>query len=297
LWQFDILSNQLSNQNWQLIDIESYIEGGKTLFSGVFRAGGSGSSFLYYVTSAELQDAIQDMRSIGNELIDFEVIDFAGGTRLYTGVFLPSSDNYSLSYPTNWDNFKLTITALRNQGYELVDLEVSTVDDVDPTGGGGVCIDDQGNEHIATHPDQDGTIDGEIIGTNGDDVIVGSSVRDVIYGMGGNDIICGGYGDDSIDGGSGDDYYISGEGGNDRIRGSEGDDFLFGGTDDDHIEGNSGENVLDGGSGDDRLNGGLSEPGNIIFGRDGTDRCVNLEFGEYQHECELFEGVPELFFP
>ena len=288
-WQFTFLWDQLSDQNWRLVDIESHIEDGKTLFSGAFRAGGGGYGFFAHETLGELYDTQNDMRSLGRELIDFEVIDTASGNRLYSGAFLTSSGNYRLEYGEAWDNFEQTIASMRNEGYELVDLEVSIGGDdvVDPTEGGGgdiepgptggVCFDAGGTEHAATITAQQRNDAGEIIGTPSDDVIVGSSELDMIRGLGGNDIICGREGDDEILGDSDADT-IWGEDGSDTIDGGTNEDaieYIFGGRDDDTLLGSWDDDVLEGGSGQDYLDGGDGEDG--ADGGSETDQCYNAE--------------------
>jgi Ca2+-binding RTX toxin-like protein len=152
------------------------------------------------------------------------------------------------------------------------------------------CIDDLGNEHIATIHGF-----GILEGTNGADVIVGSNGFDQIYANGGVDIICGRGGDDWINGGSGDDYYITGEDGDDIIRGGPGDDYIYGGTGRDQLAGDGEEDVLYGESGGDLLDGGEIEPDNVNYGGDGFDNCINAIAN---HDCEEDTGgFPPIPFP
>jgi len=131
---------------------------------------------------------------------------------------------------------------------------------------------------------------GDIVGTDADEVIAGSSGDDVIHGGDGDDVIYGGDGDDTIYGEDGDDV-IDGGPGADVIDGGDGDDTISyagdtegvdvnlsdanpesggqaegdaisdvenieGGTGDDVLTGDDGSNVLEGGAGEDELYGG-----------------------------------------
>ncbi len=102
------------------------------------------------------------------------------------------------------------------------------------------------------------TRQGNIIGTDGDDVILGSSSADFIDGKDGDDRICGAGGADTIKGGPGNDV-ILGQGGRDKIRGGSGDDFIHGGKGRDTLRGGSGDDVIEGGGGRDKIFGGKGD--------------------------------------
>jgi hypothetical protein len=112
---------------------------------------------------------------------------------------------------------------------------------------------------------------GNIVGTNGDDVIVGGGNAQAIDGGAGNDVICGKGGDDNIRGGSGNDK-IDGGGGDDKIYGEGGNDQIHGGDGNDRMDGGDGSDQIDGEGGkDDKADGGA-----------GTDGCT----AEKQVNCE-----------
>lgn len=77
-----------------------------------------------FTSLGDLVDLPNGVRGVRAELIDFEVIDTAEGTRLFAGVFLRSDNIYRLWYGADWDHFKQRIAEMRDDGYELVDLEV-----------------------------------------------------------------------------------------------------------------------------------------------------------------------------
>ncbi|MBI4261849.1 MAG: PKD domain-containing protein, partial [Actinobacteria bacterium] len=93
-----------------------------------------------------------------------------------------------------------------------------------------------------------------IVGTSGDDTLVGTEGDDVICGLGGNDT-------------------IDGLGGDDVILGGEGDDVLHGGPGKDRVVGGPGVDEIHGDGGADQLRGDDGEPGDLVDGGDGQDRC------------------------
>ncbi|WP_109439549.1 calcium-binding protein [Acinetobacter haemolyticus] len=78
------------------------------------------------------------------------------------------------------------------------------------------------------------SLDGNYIGTNGDDIIEINLGNNRIYGEGGNDKIYGGIGDDRLYGGTG----------HDELYGGAGHDLLDGGEGDDILDGGNGENIF-----------------------------------------------------
>jgi Ca2+-binding RTX toxin-like protein len=86
-------------------------------------------------------------------------------------------------------------------------------------------------------------IDGDIVGTLGDDVLGGGEGDDVISGLAGNDRLSGDAGDDQISGGDGNDVLDGGDG-DDTIDGGAGDDVLVGGAGDDEVDGGDGTDTV-----------------------------------------------------
>jgi len=120
------------------------------------------------------------------------------------------------------------------EGIRVVPMEVTYEEDADHQLTFVVDGEDSDGDAI-DQVEFDVTFDGEgdIVGTEADEVIVGSSGDDVIYGGEGDDVIFGGEGDDVIYGGEGDDILLGGaeevppatdEEGNDIIYGDDGAD-------------------------------------------------------------------------
>jgi hypothetical protein len=137
--------------------------------------------------------------------------------------------------------------------------------------------------------------EGEIVGTEGDDVIEGTEGDDIISslggsdqvnGNGGNDVIClgsgadasgsGGDGVDMILGEGGSDSGLSGDGGVDVVFGGAGADEISGGPGVDFLVGGDGNDTISGGDDDDRLDGGRGRADDLDGGG-GFNICVRGE--------------------
>lgn len=158
-----------------------------------------------------------------------------------------------------------------------------------------------------------GTIEGEIIGSRGDDVfdIVADGVPNnkvqldrgddyfsvtsgehIIEGDRGDDTIMSGEGSDLLSGGRGDDL-LYGQEGDDFVFGNRGDDQLHGGADNDYLHGGRGEDVLRGDTGDDTLVGGRGE--DIFVHAAGDNLTVVHDFEKGKDKIQLeFDGVDDL---
>ncbi len=103
------------------------------------------------------------------------------------------------------------------------------------------------------------SVDGLLLGNDGNDVLVGGS---------GFDQINGGAGDDQITGNAGNDRLIAGLG-NDTVSGGAGDDAIFGTADTNTLNGDSGNDIIFGGEGVDTIDGGAGI--DSIFAGGGND--------------------------
>ncbi len=103
------------------------------------------------------------------------------------------------------------------------------------------------------------SVEGLLLGNDGNDTLAGGS---------GVDRINGGAGDDQIDGGAGMDRLIAGIG-NDDLSGSEGNDTMFGTAGTNTIRGEAGDDIVFGGPGVDTIDGG--EGIDQIFAGSGND--------------------------
>jgi hypothetical protein len=99
--------------------MESYVEGGKSVYTGVSNEGWDAQGIWMFTSLGDLVDKRNEVRGVGAELVDFEVIDTPGGTRFFAGVFPESSYIHQIRYGADWDQFKQRIAAVIDDGYEL----------------------------------------------------------------------------------------------------------------------------------------------------------------------------------
>ena len=116
----------LSNDNFRLVEIETFIENGQRQFLGIFKRG-TGGHYLWNVAGWDNFTAKWNaLHQSGLRLVDMATyVD--GTTRHYVGVFRAGSDQQALWNTTGWDNFTTKWAQLSNQGFRLVDLETHAV--------------------------------------------------------------------------------------------------------------------------------------------------------------------------
>ena len=118
---------------------------------------------------------------------------------------------------------------------------------------------------------------GNIHGTNKNDLVIGSFGDDHVTAKDGNDIVFGLFGDDKIAGDLGDDTMFGGAG-NDTVEGGDGEDFLSGGFGNDVVVGNKGNDEMFGGHGDDLLVWNNGDGSDLMDGGKGYDiQQVNFD--------------------
>ncbi|MBQ2611177.1 hypothetical protein IJF81_02160, partial [bacterium] len=144
------------------------------------------------------------------------------------------------------------------------------------------------------------TGEGEINGTDGNDIIIGSNSNDLINANGGNDTIYGEAGDDIIHAETGRHTIYGGEG-NDTIYG--GDEYgnkLYGGAGDDNIyAGETYGNTINGGEGNDNIFVSTDGFDTVILdancGNDiiylGQNKYVYLKFTDLSNQSELESAI------
>ncbi len=128
-----------------------------------------------------------------------------------------------------------------------------------------------------------GTIPGEVLGDDGDDIIRAhnsASTGNILRGGPDNDIVLGSDFDDKILGDQGNDQ-LNGNGGVDDIFGGTEDDAINGGAGNDRLFGGLGADVLRGDAGDDKLYANNAANDNDfvrdrLFGGAGTDLLVGF---------------------
>ena len=61
------------------------LKGGKTVYTGIFNEGWDAHGLWMFTCLGDLVDKRNKVRRVGAELVDFEVVDTARGTRFFTG--------------------------------------------------------------------------------------------------------------------------------------------------------------------------------------------------------------------
>lgn len=117
---------ELSNDNFRLVEINTFQENGKRQFLGVFKRG-SGKHFLWNVAGWEaFTDKWKELSGNGLRLIDLATYAEAG-SRHYIGVFRAGDDPHFLWSITGWENFTKKWNELGKGNLRLVDLETFPV--------------------------------------------------------------------------------------------------------------------------------------------------------------------------
>ncbi|SMG55913.1 MULTISPECIES: Hint domain-containing protein [unclassified Paracoccus (in: a-proteobacteria)] len=163
-------------------------------------------------------------------------------------------------------------------GYTATGISIREATDLAPGSGATGSPDAPDN---LTASKLEGTLDGKVQGTDGDDLIdanyTGDPDGDVIdggdntgrFGESGSD-------DDYIEAGAGNDTVYAGLG-NDTVYAGAGDDLVYGGEGDDTIYGGDGNDTLYGGPGNDLFYGGYGN--DWMEGGDGDD-IITAEYGQ-----------------
>ena len=179
-------------------------------------------------------------------------------------------------------------TTLYNSGWEGTTLLKTWIDEADDAN-------DAEDEAAITALLEEFNVtstNGNLNGSNADEIIVDGDNGSRIYGMDGNDIIDAGAGNDSIWGGNGNDTLYGGAG-RDSLFGGNGDDTLNGGDGRDNLYGSNGDDTLRGGAGSgDFLNGGSGNDTYLFGAGDGNTTVSNHDTGADRHDVLRFlEGI------
>jgi hypothetical protein len=114
---------ELSKGGLRLVDLESYVIGGKRRFSGVFRSGSGGHGLWVHDSWTEFTDNWKQRSNAGLRLHDFETWT-EGSKRKFAGVYLAGSGGHALWYNDDWHGFREKWQELSKEGLRLVDVEV-----------------------------------------------------------------------------------------------------------------------------------------------------------------------------
>ena len=102
-----ITDNEDPDQQMQLVDMEIYVDKGKTMFAGAYRTGSEMHSLW---VGQDRGDFLRKWQQLVNEqlrLVDLEVYKAAGGSRnLYAGVFMEAPGSYGIKSGSTWEQFQ-----------------------------------------------------------------------------------------------------------------------------------------------------------------------------------------------
>ncbi len=152
---------------------------------------------------------------------------------------------------------------------------------------------------VCERPEARVSVNGELVGTPGNDVLCGGPAADRINGLGGvdwiigragNDFLIGGDGDDVIFGGDGDDTVDAG-GGNDIVDVGNGSDTVTGGSGDDWLLLGAGSDRFDAGEGDDDVRAGGSSSGHLGTGIDVFEGGPGIDVVNGGAEYDYLDGA------
>ena len=116
---------ELSKGGLRLVDLESYVIGGKRRFSGVFRAGSGGHGLWVHDSWKEFTDNWKQRSDAGLRLHDFETWT-EGSKRKYAGVYLAGSGGHGLWVHDSWKEFTDNWKQRSDAGLRLHDFETWT---------------------------------------------------------------------------------------------------------------------------------------------------------------------------
>ena len=113
---------ELSEDGLRLIDLESYVIGGRRRFTGAFRAGTGGHALWVDDDWKGFTDKWKELSEGGLRLHDFETW-VEGSKRKYAGVFLAGSGGHALWVDDDWKGFTDKWKELSEGGLRLHDFE------------------------------------------------------------------------------------------------------------------------------------------------------------------------------
>jgi len=112
---------ELSNAGLRLVDLETFVDGNKRLFSGVFRAGTDAYALWVGVEWDNFKAKWEELSKKGLRLINLQTY-FDGGKRLYAGVFRAGTNPHSLWVGLDWQAFTAKWDAESKKGLRLIDV-------------------------------------------------------------------------------------------------------------------------------------------------------------------------------
>ncbi len=116
---FEAKWQEWSKAGLRLVELTTYVDGGKRLFAGVFRAGTDGHG-LWISDWASFQAKWQEWSKAGLRLVDLTTyVD--GGQRMFAGVFRAGTDGHGL-WISEWASFQAKWQEWSKAGLRLINL-------------------------------------------------------------------------------------------------------------------------------------------------------------------------------
>lgn len=120
--QFDRKKNELWNQGYRLVDIETYKYEGLSLFAGVWRLGDNPQFLVKANGWKDFQDFWNNLTQQGYRLTDAEVY-FENTNRKILGIWGEYSDTLELRPELSWDDLVQSVNYYKDDHYWLIDVE------------------------------------------------------------------------------------------------------------------------------------------------------------------------------
>ncbi|MEM6698410.1 MAG: M12 family metallopeptidase [Bacteroidota bacterium] len=113
---------ELSEDGYRLVDIETFVSGGKRYYSGVFHKMGGKYALYRYSSWSSFTSKWSELSGKGYRLVDIETFQ-SGGKQYYLGVYLAGTDAYALYNYNSWTSFTNKWKELSRKGIHLIDFE------------------------------------------------------------------------------------------------------------------------------------------------------------------------------
>ena len=111
----------MSKQGLKLIDVETYVDGGKRKWAGVWRQG-SGELLNRNYKTEDFRNLRRQRNKAGYKLVDIETYK-DGSTRKWAGIWEKSSLGEGYYYGKKYCDLLYKFRYDAPQGYEMLDLE------------------------------------------------------------------------------------------------------------------------------------------------------------------------------
>jgi len=117
---------ELSNDNFRLVEVNSFVENIGQVFVGVFKRGGGNHALWNADSWDSFTTKWDELSQNGLRLIDMDTYT-EGDTRHFVGVFRQGTDGHALWSVTGWENFTQKWDEYGRNNLRLVDIETFQV--------------------------------------------------------------------------------------------------------------------------------------------------------------------------